>query len=239
MKILLFILFISKITHAQEFSVPAFSTPVVDQAQILRGEVASNLAQKLSDIYRSGGPQVAVLTVPNLNGVSIEEASIKVVDQWQLGRKGKDDGVLLFVSRDDHKMRIEVGRGLEGDLTDAVSKLIIVNVIRPEFKAGNFEGGVISGVNAILEKVYPQGAEQKSQEIQNAQEPELKLWQVGLIIMIVFFLFLRSLLRRLSPFSRSSGGWGGGFGGGGGGGSSSSDSGGGGGFSGGGSSGDW
>ena len=235
-------LFLNPNIQAQEFLVPSFTGAVVDSAALLRPETRIELAAKLSAIYRAGGPQIAVLTVPDLNGINIEEASIKVVDQWQLGRKGKDDGVLLFISKSDRKIRIEVGRGLEGDLTDAVSKLIIVNIIRPEFKNSQFEAGILRGIDALLQKIYPQensGAEQANLQ-PNAEPENLSLSQIFIIIIVLIFLFLRMILNRLSPFSRRSA-WGGGgfFGGGGGSSSGGSDFGGGGGFSGGGSSGDW
>ncbi len=243
--IFLFLLFWGPNLRAQEFTVPDYSAAVVDDAQLLQPETRNELAAKLSDIYRQGGPQVAVLTIRDLNGVSIEEASIKTVDKWQLGRRGKDDGVLLFIAKSDRKMRIEVGRGLEGDLTDAITKLIIVNIIKPEFKESHFESGIINGVDAILQKVYPQSTSGQNQ-LQNdpgVQTHDFKLWHIFIFVIVFLFLFLRSLInpfgRRGSSIFWGGGGLGSGSDSGGGGFGGGSDSGGGGGFSGGGASGDW
>jgi uncharacterized protein len=94
--------------------------------------------------------QVVVLTITSLENESIEEYSIRVVDTWKLGQKGKDNGGLLLVAKDDRKVRIEVGRGLEGDLTDALCAQIIRREIVPNFKGGDYDRGVRAGVDAIL-----------------------------------------------------------------------------------------
>ncbi len=94
-----------------------------------------------------------VLTIPSLEGEDLEDFSIKVAEAWKIGSKGVDNGVILLIARDDRKVRIEVGRGLEGKLTDLVSGRIIRNSIIPRFRAGDFDGGVRAGVSGIVEAV--------------------------------------------------------------------------------------
>jgi uncharacterized protein len=131
--------------------VPYLSGRVVDEAGLLSAAARQRIEGELAALERqTGGDQVAVLIVPSLDGEPLEEYSVKVAHTWKLGRKGKDDGILLFISRDDRKMRIEVGYGLEGKLTDLQSHTILDEVIRPRFKEGDFDGGVERGVDAIV-----------------------------------------------------------------------------------------
>lgn len=130
--------------------VPYLSGRVVDEAGIVPSDAAARIEEKLRAFEDETGAQVAVLTVASLEGEVLEDYSLEVAETWGLGRQGVDDGVLLLVARDDRKLRIEVGYGLEGELTDAEAGRIVRNVIVPRFKAGDFGGGVESGVDAIL-----------------------------------------------------------------------------------------
>lgn len=129
--------------------VPPLRGHVNDYAGILSPDAVQQLESELTDFERTDSTQIVVLTVPSLEGQVIEEYSIRVVEAWQLGQKGKDNGALLLVSKNDRKIRIEVGRGLEGKLTDLVSGRIIRNEITPAFKRGDFDGGIAAGVHAI------------------------------------------------------------------------------------------
>ncbi len=131
-------------------SVPFLSARVNDYAGILSSQTIFNLENQLKEHETKTSNQVAVLTIASLEGSSIEEFSIKVAETWKLGQKEKDNGVLLLVSRDDRKLRIEVGDGLEGVLTDAVSSQIIRREIVPHFKNGDYDSGISAGVSAIL-----------------------------------------------------------------------------------------
>jgi len=131
-------------------SVPFLSARVNDYAGILSSQTVFDLENELKEHETKTSNQVAVLTVGNLEGYSIEEFSMKVVETWKLGQKEKDNGVLLLVSRDDRKLRIEVGDGLEGVLTDALSSQITRREIVPRFKNGDYDGGITAGVKAIL-----------------------------------------------------------------------------------------
>jgi len=130
--------------------VPYLSGRVVDEAGLLSAAARQRIEAALAACERQTGDQVAVLAVPSLGGEPLEEYSIKVAQTWKLGQKGKDNGVLLLIARDDRKMRIEVGYGLEGTLTDLQSREILDDIIRPRFREGDFDGGVERGVDGIL-----------------------------------------------------------------------------------------
>jgi uncharacterized protein len=133
--------------------VPPLRAHVNDDASMLSPQAVQQLEQELTAFEQSDSTQIVVLTIPSLEGEVLEEYSIKVVEAWKIGQKGVDNGALLLVVKNDRKVRIEVGRGLEGKLTDLVSGRIIRNDITPAFKRGDFDGGIISGVHAIMETV--------------------------------------------------------------------------------------
>jgi uncharacterized protein len=110
----------------------------------------SALEQKLKDFEDRKGSQIEVLIVPTTQPEAIEQYSLRVVEQWKLGRKKVDDGALLLIAKNDRKLRIEVGYGLEGALNDATSKRIIDEIITPRFRSGDFAGGINAGVDRII-----------------------------------------------------------------------------------------
>jgi len=138
------------VATATATEIPFLSRRVNDVAGILSAGTVSSLETILKQHEDSTSNQIAVLTIESLEGETIEQYSIRVVDEWKLGQKGKDNGVLLLVSRDDRKVRIEVGRGLEGDLPDITCGSIIRKQILPRFKEGNYDAGVTDGIEAIL-----------------------------------------------------------------------------------------
>jgi len=131
--------------------VPPYKGYVNDYADMISPQVEVRLERALQSFDLTDSTQIAVLTVPSLQGDSLEEFSIRTVDRWQVGRKGKDNGVLLLVARDERKVRIEVGRGLEPVLTDLLSGRIIDRIITPSFKAGRFDQGFEAGLAAIVQ----------------------------------------------------------------------------------------
>lgn len=135
---------------AAALEVPYLSGRVVDEARLLDAATAARLESALAAYEKKSGRQFVVLTLPSLEGEPLEDYSLKVARTWALGRKGKDDGLLLLVSRDDRKLRFEVGYGLEGVLPDALCGRIIRDEIVPRFKGGDFAGGVAAGVDAAL-----------------------------------------------------------------------------------------
>ena len=141
---------VSLATLATAAEVPYLSGRVVDNAEILKPETRSALANTLKAHEDKTTDQIAVLTVHSIGGESVEEFATSVMDKWKLGQKGKDNGVLIIVVPDDRKMRIEVGYGLEGTLTDVQSSRIIRNLMTPAFKNGDYDGGVRAGVEAVI-----------------------------------------------------------------------------------------
>ena len=134
---------------AAAVEVPYLSGRVNDTAAMIPADVRGRVEGQLAAFEKATGAQVAVLTVPTLDGEPIEDYSLKVAQTWKLGRKGVDDGVLFLVARDDRTMRIEVGYGLETKLTDAQCGRILDDVVRPAFRNGDFGGGIAAGVDAI------------------------------------------------------------------------------------------
>jgi uncharacterized protein len=135
---------------AADVAVPPLAGRVVDQTGTLTDSDIAALDAKLKDLERRKGSQVAVLIVPTTQPESIEQFSIRVAEAWKIGRKKIDDGALLVVAKNDHRVRIEVGYGLEGSLTDVTSRRIIDEVITPDFRFGDFAGGVSKGVDRII-----------------------------------------------------------------------------------------
>jgi uncharacterized protein len=135
---------------AADVAVPPLSGRVVDQTGTLSASDISSLTQTLKDLETRKGSQVAVLIVPTTAPETIEQYSIRVAEAWKIGRKKIDDGALLVVAKDDRHLRIEVGYGLEGALTDVTSKRIIDEIIVPKFRSGDFAGGISAGVERII-----------------------------------------------------------------------------------------
>src|SRR5258705_8144366 len=131
-------------------AVPALTGRVVDQTGTLSGSDIAALTQTLKDLETRKGSQIAVLVVPTTEGEAIEQFSLRVAEAWKIGRKKIDDGALLVIAKNDRHLRIEVGYGLEGALTDATTKRIIDEDITPKFKSGDFAGGVSAGVNRMI-----------------------------------------------------------------------------------------
>src|SRR6201985_587609 len=129
---------------------PPLSGRVVDQTGTLSSGDIDALTQKLKDFEARKGSQVAVLIVPTTQPEEIEQYSIRVAEAWKIGRKKIDDGAILLVAKNDRKLRIEVGYGLEGALTDGTSKRIIAEIITPKFRSGDFAGGISDGVDRII-----------------------------------------------------------------------------------------
>ena len=129
--------------------VPFLSGRIVDEAELVPPEIEARLTLRLEALEKETGAQVAVLTVESLEGEALEDFSLRVVETWKLGRAEADDGVLFLVARDDRKMRIEVGYGLEPVLTDLESGRILDELVRPRFRDGDFAGGIETGLDAI------------------------------------------------------------------------------------------
>jgi len=135
---------------AAALTFPALTGRVVDQANVISAETRGAIEPKLADLEAKSGIQLVVATVNSLEGQEIEPYANELFRNWQLGQKAKNNGVLLLVAPNERRVRIEVGYGLEGTLTDALSKVIITNAIAPRFKTGDFSGGISRGVDDII-----------------------------------------------------------------------------------------
>jgi uncharacterized protein len=181
---------------AAAFDFPPLSGRVVDQAGILNADVKNDLTEKSKDLEEKSGIQLVVATVPSLQGGDIETYANELFRTWQLGQAQKNNGVLLLVAPNEHKVRIEVGYGLEGTLTDAVSSVIISSAILPRFKAGDFSGGVDRGVGGILDVLNGDSADWQPQSSVREEENHSAFWDffpvflcVGLIIAVQLIAF--------------------------------------------------
>jgi uncharacterized protein len=181
-------------------TVPPLSGRVVDQTGTLRSDDVASLTQTLKNFEARKGSQIAVLIVPTTDGEAIEQFSLRAAEAWKIGRKRVDDGALLVIAKNDRHLRIEVGYGIEGALTDATTKRIIDEDITPKFKAGDFAGGISAGVNRMIKVI----------DGEKLPAPEPPHWQAPnpldyidpfnpFVLVLLFFggAFLRSILGRL------------------------------------------
>lgn len=222
---------------ALSLEVPRLSKRVTDLANMVDPGTESVLEDRLRSHETATTDQIAVLTVPSLEGEIIEEYALKVAEQWALGQKGKDNGALILLARDDRKLRIEVGYGLEGTLTDVYAGRIVKDIMVPKLKAGDTSGAVEAGVTAVLGILGGEAAirEQLDSSTTDPNQSEDLTWQDILIVLVfIGFIVLKNMFGGGMRTTRR---YGGGFYSSGSGGSSFS--GGGGSFGGGGSSGSW
>jgi uncharacterized protein len=136
---------------AQDTAIPYLSGRIVDQAGVLSTQARERLAAMLQAHERATGNQIVVLTVPTLGGESVEDYAVRVFAEWKLGSRHKDNGVLIVVVPQDRRVRIEVGYGLEGTLTDATASRIIRDLMTPRFREGNYDVGIEAGVTAAIQ----------------------------------------------------------------------------------------
>ena len=234
---LFLLLFVPQVVGAK-FKVPPIKNHVNDYASVIDRSTEAEINKLLAAVKTQSTVEMAVLTVNSLEGESIEQASIKVADKWQLGTAKEDKGLLLFLAIDDRQLRLEVGQGLEGDIPDAYAKRIVDDVMVPLLKRGQTSDAVLVGVYQSIKLAAPDFTIEKHLKNPGSyRDPQKKSSVFSRIFTIVFWLLLIFLFRNnplallflMSGSSRSRGsGWSGGgsFGGGGG-------------FSGGGASGRW
>jgi uncharacterized protein len=201
---------------------PALTAPIVDAAGILDADAKTIIENRLRDYESTTGHQLAVATVPSLEGFDIRDYGNRLFRNWALGDKKRNDGILVLVAPNEHKVSIEVGYGLEGDMTDAMSRIIIENAMVPRFKAGDYVGGIHAGIDDIS-KVTSGKGDEVVQRVQN----QSALNAQDIFPLIIFFLIVIFILYRVSrggrmiivpggSFGGGSFGGGGGFSGGGG-----------------------
>ena len=145
-----FLLLLCALTAWAQVAVPELSRRVTDLTATLSADQVAALEGKLAAFEAKKGSQIAVLIVPTTQPEDIAQFGIRVADQWKIGRKKIDDGVILIVAKDDRTLRIEVGYGLEGAIPDAIAKRVIAETITPFFKTGDFYGGIDAGVRQLM-----------------------------------------------------------------------------------------
>jgi uncharacterized protein len=179
-----------------DVAVPPLTSRVTDQTGTLTAEQVGSLEQTLAAFEARKGSQIAVLIVPSTQPESIEQYSIRVVEQWRLGRKRVDDGALLIIAKNDHTLRIEVGYGLEGALTDVSCARIIREVITPRFRAGDLYGGISDGINRMISVVDGEPLPPPPNPAQHISSPEL-YGPLILVAILVLSQLSRSIFGRL------------------------------------------
>jgi uncharacterized protein len=208
---LLALLFGAERALAQEITFPSLTGRVVDEAGLLDAAKRMEIEAKLAALEEKTTNQLVVVTVRSLGGRTIEEYGYRLGRAWAIGQKDKNNGALLIVAPNERKVRIEVGYGLEGVLPDAITSLIIQNVILPRFKANDYPGGIANGVDEIIKVVSGEGGEWKPPV--RPVEPKKNhttlfglLWLVvpflfsgpGLILLVILLHFLFVLLAKLA-----------------------------------------
>lgn len=234
------------LSHSTSLKVPYLTGTLVDEMGVVESRERQVIETMLNQINASGRVQMAILVADSLQDMDIEGYSIAVAEQWKLGKKGKDNGLIFVVAPREHRMRLEVGYGLEGDLPDVYAKRIIDDLVAPYFRAGRFADGLMIGVEAVAKRldINLSAPVERLQESSTKSVHSMRRASHFFYLIIILLFALLSLIPRRRGFWGGGGGgyWGGGgggWGGGGFGGGGGGFSGGGGGFGGGGSSGSW
>ena len=183
------LLWVTFVTFAFSLEVPAWTGPVNDLAQVMTAQQRQELTDYLTNLNNQTGIQMAVLTVPSLEGDSIEDFSFRTASAWKLGQAKEDNGALLVVSEGDRELRIEVGYGLEGLLTDVKSGLIIRNIITPHFRNGDYGSGIVEGIKNMVGV-----ATEDAQLISADMTEEEGLDGQSLVVAIIFFSLYFAIL---------------------------------------------
>ncbi|MEI9992698.1 MAG: TPM domain-containing protein [Rhizomicrobium sp.] len=238
--------FLAVAARAAALDFPPLTGRVVDEAAVLSDDTREKLTALLAEHEKQTGNQVVVATLKSLRGTTIEDYGYQLGRAWGIGQKGRNNGALIIVSPSTHDVRIEVGYGLEGTLTDAQSVLIVQNVMLPAFRKGDYDTGVLNGTLVTLQALGGKPSTSPPQDFQSLQRDASDDGGGGfhipiIVIIIVLWLVFGRFLWPLFFLGGLGGGRGGGWGGGGGwsGGSGGGFSGGGGSFGGGGASGHW
>jgi len=190
---------------AAALEVPPLKGRVNDRASLLSPQAASLLEALLKAHEDSTANQVALLTIPSLGGENLEEFSMRVAEAWKLGQAKEDNGVLLLVARDDREMRIEVGGGLEGALPDITCGRIIRSEMVPRFREGDYEGGLLRGVGAVLAAIGGTYAPAAAGEVEEPEAPGSGWEHLGWLLLAGLALFFKLIHTTL--FTPGLGGW--------------------------------
>jgi len=181
--------------------VPTLSAHVIDQTGTLTADERARIDRKLADFEAKRGSQVVVLLVPSIGHEVIEDFATRVTDAWQLGRKGVDDGVLFVIAKQERKMRIHTGRGVQGTLTDVLSKRIVADIVAPKFRTGDFSAGIEEGTDAILKAIEGENlalpAKKPQRKVDTVSSYGDFVW-IAFFIVPVVAMILRGLVGRFA-----------------------------------------
>ncbi len=175
--------------------VPVLKGRVNDYAIMLSPATVMSLETRLAEFEKTDSTQIVVLTIPSLQGEVLEEFSIKVAERWKIGQKKTDNGVILLIAKEDRKLRIEVGYGLEGKLTDLRAGRIIDTIIKPSFKAGDYDKGVSDGIDAIIQTVKGEYAAVDAQAAEKKDPGSSSL--ITPMIFVFFFIGIIGRIKRV------------------------------------------
>jgi uncharacterized protein len=186
---------------AADVAVPPLSGRIVDLTGTLSSGFIDQQSARLKELEQRKGSQVAVLIVPTTQPETIEQYSIRAAEAWKIGRRKIDDGALLVIAKNDHKLRIEVGYGLEGALTDVTARRIIDEVIVPRFKTGDFEGGVAAGLTRMIGVIEGEPLPVPRPEASHGQDIDLidlaSFWPFILVGALIIGSVMRAVFGRL------------------------------------------
>jgi uncharacterized protein len=188
---------------AAEVAVPPLTGRVVDLTGTLSSADIAALSQRLKDLEARKGSQVAVLIVPTTQPETIEQFSIRVAEAWKIGRKKIDDGALLVIAKNDRKLRIEVGYGLEGGLTDLTARRIIDEVITPKFRTGDFVGGIAAGLTRIIGAIEGEPLPAPAPEASNGEDLDWLFYFINPVFLLVYLAVGGVLRLMLGGFAGS------------------------------------
>jgi uncharacterized protein len=214
-RLLLFAFLTAAAAAQQQLAFPRLTSQVVDEADVLHPSAEADLERELEAHERATGQQVVVATLHSLQGHTVEEFANGLFREWRLGRSEQDDGALLLVAPRERKVRIEVGYGLEGVLTDATSATIIQSLVLPRFRSGDMEGGIVAGTRGMLELLRPEdgaGAGREPSWTTGSQlDGELSLGEKYVILLGMFgltalLLLIDKLVRRRRGYGLLEGG---------------------------------
>ena len=239
----LFLLLFCWGAFAQEVKFPGLNQPVIDLAGLLTSAQMQDLGNNIRELHSGGGPQVGIFIADELQGFAIEDFSIRLAEKWQLGKTKDDNGLIILVAVKERKMRIEVGGGIEGDITDLEASRWIQHILTPSFRSQNYAGGLKTVLFEVAKKfdITLSGKPLARRVRRSGRE----LSPISSLVLVILFFIVFPLINRMRGGSRGfhggygGGGWSSGGGSGWSSGGGSSWGGGGGGFSGGGASGDW
>lgn len=180
---------------AVALDVPQLSGRINDYAGILSPGAIAMMEQKLAAFEKDTSTQVVVLTVPSLQGDDIDQFAIRVADQWKIGQKGKDNGVILILAKAEQKVRIEVGMGLQGVLPDITAGRIIRDVMRPYLRSGDFDGGVNAGIEAIMAATKGEFTATPGEQTQRPKQRDASRFLTILLFTVIAAAALGSISR--------------------------------------------